>query len=88
MSEKHEIQRLYCMENAFINYDGGVQSIIDKSIICSEALKYKNPEASQILQDISHYLNAVINAGHIDIYQHQSLNKKNKLAELKLSLEK
>lgn len=75
--QNQEMQRLYYLENAFINYSGGVLFIIKNTLARSAALEKEDPATSRVLHDIATYLNAVVLAGQLDIQPRTLPRKKN-----------
>ncbi|MDH6631319.1 UNVERIFIED_ORG: hypothetical protein M2355_000610 [Lelliottia amnigena] len=60
-----ELKRLQILENAVINYSGGVFTLERKALAGIVHLENNNPEVSEILAEIAHYLHGLIEAGRL-----------------------
>ncbi|MES3576146.1 hypothetical protein [Enterobacter cloacae] len=62
------IRRLRLLENAIINYGGGLANLQQRARLQAEKLKVVNPEASKVFADVAYYLRDVAKAGQLDTH--------------------
>lgn len=54
-----EVRRLYLLQNAVINYGGGIKHLEYKTLEQAKVLSEKDPETAALLMQVSHYLRDV-----------------------------
>lgn len=59
--------RLMLLENAVINYGGGIVHLESEVRGAAESLNDSEPETAQLLNDVVRYLRDVAKAGELDI---------------------
>lgn len=64
---KSNIRRLSILENAVINYGGGVNSLRSRALQYADVIDCDYPEVSVFLRDVSAYLRDVVIAGDLDV---------------------
>jgi len=60
-----ELKRLQILENAVVNYSGGVFNLERKALAGMLRLENNYPEVSEVLAEIAHYLHGLIEAGRL-----------------------
>lgn len=65
--DEKEKLRLMLLENAVINYGGGVHSLIARSECAAKRLQDSDPVCALLLKDIHRYLRDVVKAGKLEI---------------------
>lgn len=68
--------RLQLLENAVINYGGGIVRLESRARGAAESLHKSEPEAAQLLNDIVRYLRDVAAVGKLDIVAWQEPSQK------------
>lgn len=66
------VQRLYMLENAVINYGGGLAALLHRAEAQAVLLQTDKPEAALLLRDIAHYLHDVAETGQLDLTDKQT----------------
>ncbi len=64
----NEIRRLQLLENAVINYGGGLLQLELRAANQATILRQREPETAELLDDIALYLHDVAATGRLDIY--------------------
>ncbi|WP_435952407.1 hypothetical protein [Dryocola sp. BD626] len=62
-----EFYRLSLLENAVINYAGGMVQLEARARAQAELLSEVAPDAAELLNDVATYLHDVAECGHLDI---------------------
>jgi hypothetical protein len=60
-----DVRRLLLLENAIVNYSGGIASLEKRVSFCIHHVKHSCPEVAEILSDISRYLLDIIEVGEL-----------------------
>lgn len=64
--EQEQIRRLHLLENAILNYGGGLANLKRRAKFQAKKLQGINPEASEVLYDVACYLRDVESTGKLD----------------------
>lgn len=62
-----ELHRLRLLENAVVNYGGGVKSLEARADQEAKKLRGRNTAVSELLADVARYLHDIAEAGHLDV---------------------
>lgn len=66
-----EVRRLYLLQNAVINYGGGIKYLEYKTLDQAKVLIEKDPETAALLMQVSHYLRDVGVCCKFDDYRYE-----------------
>ena len=59
--------RLGVLENAVINYGGGIVHLQERVLKAAKPLRLSDPETARLLEDVARYLRDITSAGELDL---------------------